>query len=410
MANFPPNETALIDQYLDALWQDPDAAPPDGLDHDLADFVRNLARAEQIDPQTAKTLQARVWQRALIHARAAQVNQNHQQTGTTPMIGVYPNIRIARKPERTNLVTFSVLAAAVILVLISTSTLLKPSPVPQPPGAGANVAVQDRGTPTPAPTASLVPTATPFPVTIEYGTIPPNLLPTIVPITIGDVVPTIAPPCEVTVDYGVVIGISTALPPTIIPPPTSSDVWGTATPIPNISPFTVTTPCMTTVIGTPSLEVITLDVRALKAQGLRLGENDDANGNRRFVGAINGETPYAYAVYGPGAEDRKWDISVVAAYENNAPQPDFSLIVFDLDEAAANGNVQIWVGAQSFNGVISPTVRGASVYFDADSGAGKDPELSGIVFRKGHRYGIYVFPGKQGQVGNFALNLTASVD
>jgi tetratricopeptide (TPR) repeat protein len=58
------SEHELIDQYIDALRQNPNAAPPPGLDADTAAFVRSLALSQQGEKPT-DSMRDRVWHKAL---------------------------------------------------------------------------------------------------------------------------------------------------------------------------------------------------------------------------------------------------------------------------------------------------------------------------------------------------------
>jgi hypothetical protein len=58
------SEHELIDQYIDALRQNANAAPPPGLDADTAAFVRSLALSQQAE-RPADSVRDRVWHKAL---------------------------------------------------------------------------------------------------------------------------------------------------------------------------------------------------------------------------------------------------------------------------------------------------------------------------------------------------------
>lgn len=58
------SEHELIDQYIDALRQNPNAAPPPGLDADTAAFVRSLTLSQQAE-KPADSVRDRVWHKAL---------------------------------------------------------------------------------------------------------------------------------------------------------------------------------------------------------------------------------------------------------------------------------------------------------------------------------------------------------
>lgn len=58
------NEPHLIDQYMDALRQNPKATPPPGLDAETAAFVRNLVLSQQTK-KPSESVRDRVWHKAL---------------------------------------------------------------------------------------------------------------------------------------------------------------------------------------------------------------------------------------------------------------------------------------------------------------------------------------------------------
>src|SRR4051812_4217950 len=66
------NEVELIDRYLDALYRNPKAPAPEGLDAKTAAFVHRLWLLEQ--PQNTKSnLEAAIWQKALRDAESQKM-------------------------------------------------------------------------------------------------------------------------------------------------------------------------------------------------------------------------------------------------------------------------------------------------------------------------------------------------
>ncbi len=81
--------TELIERYVDALIQDPQAYPPPGLDDTDAAFVRDMVRARPVPP-TDDVLRARIWQRALSAAIAERLASSKTTRDT---VDVYPTAR-----------------------------------------------------------------------------------------------------------------------------------------------------------------------------------------------------------------------------------------------------------------------------------------------------------------------------
>ncbi len=375
MATFPPNESELVDQFIDALWRDPQAQAPIGLDADLAEFVRTLAHAEQVGNR--QEIQARVWQKSLVRARATRYRQQQNSnvtSGATPMISVLPKPKNDHKAQRGNIATIAFLATTAVLAFaISTSAFRQPSPFVQPASNGGLVQAEGSPTPTAIPSATWVPTATPFltvanPVSIQASQFPPTVPPVgfqVVPSPVN---------CDVTVTTG-----------------TLADMM-TATPIANIA----TCPGLA-VLQPAGMEIIQLDLRTLKEQKF--------SSPAETTGEITKDDTYAYFVY-ESTGDQNLDVVLTSARSTDANgvavQPDFSLIIFDQIDSVAYGIVMVPKGGDMF--------KSPNVYFDADSGAGKDPELNNIPFRKGHKYGIYVMQGKPNQFGKFTIRLNTSTD
>jgi hypothetical protein len=394
MARFPLNESvesALVDQFIDALWNDPNANAPADLDPAFAEFIRAVARAEQVT--TTRSMQSRVWQKALLTARAAEYRQPKDQdapftvsaspqslepSGVKPMLAVYPKAKRneRRTPERGALTTFAFLAAtAVFAILISTSAFFNQPVTPQA-GNVVVVSIAATETPTPIPTATPIamqidaPTATPFPVTL-------------VPLTGGTVINLTAVPCDININLGnpSVGGPISALP-TLIPPSVGAVV-------PN---------CIFETTNSP-FQVITLDLKTLKPEKF--------TSTTETSGEINAQKLYTYYIY-ESDKDQKWDITVTGIAAEAKASPDFSLVVFDELESVAYGVVTV-IPVYQMGIPVTKTLMN-QVYFDADGGAGRDPELLGVEFKKGHRYGIYIMQGKPDQFGKFTVKLKPSAE
>jgi hypothetical protein len=82
--------------------------------------------------------------------------------------------------------------------------------------------------------------------------------------------------------------------------------------------------------------------------------------------------------------------------------------VFDELESVAYGVVTV-IPVYQMGIPVTKTLMN-QVYFDADGGAGRDPELLGVEFKQGHRYGIYIMQGKPDQFGKFTVKLKPSVE
>ena len=157
-------QSRLLADFLAALRQDVQAAPPADLDPDVATMARLLAAAKTPPPDAA--VRERVWQRALAANRTPRVSAN----GRTAHLSDKENTMttIARPLPRGRSTHPFTMAAA--LMLAAMAALLLFSRPPSGPGSGqpailGNPEQQDA---TATPLATLVPSASPTLALIEH--------------------------------------------------------------------------------------------------------------------------------------------------------------------------------------------------------------------------------------------------
>lgn len=180
-----PKQAELLEQFLALLRANAHAAPPPGLDPEIAAFARKL----MVHPAPDAALRARVWQRALT---AAQVDESkrvrlngHRQDTLMPLKEHNPMIAAHATPSRKSSTPWFTLIAAALAVTIFGFYLfnLRPDGQRDP---GAAVVQQSSETPTPAVTETLVPTASP---TWTPTPLPAAASPTLVPANVAVPVP-----------------------------------------------------------------------------------------------------------------------------------------------------------------------------------------------------------------------------
>lgn len=178
------NEHDLLDQYLDTLSRDPLAAPPDGLDPQLAALARQVAIQHRT--HLPHGVEGRVWQRLLQSQAQPPIHVEPSSNGSqshwrNEFMTVYPLEHT--RPQRWSLPTIS-LAAAVLIIVLFGGVLIAASQwggQSEPPHAGAPAL---QGSPTFVPTATaymggtaeFFVTPTPLPFGLE-PTIPYNAAP-----------------------------------------------------------------------------------------------------------------------------------------------------------------------------------------------------------------------------------------
>ena len=152
----------LLEQYIAMLRQDIKAEPPYGLDPDMVDFARKLAKQSYLRPENQSPIdheiQARIWQRTI---DATQVNQfEHQSEDEDDML-------LSQKKSKTTTFPFATIAAVMVLVLFGVMAIVATNLNPNLESL-IQGAAQDE---TPTPVATVEPTvqgeiSTPIPVQI----------------------------------------------------------------------------------------------------------------------------------------------------------------------------------------------------------------------------------------------------
>ncbi|MBX3066166.1 MAG: hypothetical protein KF726_24520 [Anaerolineae bacterium] len=224
------HESEVIDQYIDALLHDPQSPPPHGLDAELAQFVRTLVLSESeiVNTAISNSMQARVWRKARI---AAQLQKREQIMIAENRLSL--KVPLGKRITMPGLLTL--LTIVVVLAFIgAAAAFLTKGTTPNPNnnngtnGAIAGSQARPTGTPSPAPFEILPVTSTPLgwqgsdpnvtatPIgyqpsdpnatatPIGYQPFDPNATPTIIPGTPASTpipvlpVPTVPPPFPTT--------------------------------------------------------------------------------------------------------------------------------------------------------------------------------------------------------------------
>jgi hypothetical protein len=160
-------QAGLLEEFLLALRQDANAAPPPGLDPALAAFARKLV-APSAAPSNA--VRDRVWQRALAEVRPDAFSTDEKQEQI-------PMTQIAVLPRRR---AYPLAFAAAALVLIALTGVFAASFANRPKEEPLLALAQTTQEPTATLQPTLVPTSTPVPGMPSPATIVPPA-PTLVP-------------------------------------------------------------------------------------------------------------------------------------------------------------------------------------------------------------------------------------
>lgn len=258
------NQAALLEAYIAACRQDADAPVPDGLDPDMAAFVRQLMRHKPASAQDTRplderpldqrTLRERIWSNAITAANVAphapmpaqpgnptfSPNGHHKNvehdmylTEAESIMGLPLPAPIGQPRRAVKSPSLLTVAATLALVFIGVLAMLRLNNGDDDPfGAG----IFQNETPTPMETPpntpesdmppTPAPTSTPFATNVDV--LPPTVVPTIPPpATNVDVMPPTSTPIPANI-----IRMPPTLPPTFAPTSTPIPFNGDTRPLP----------------------------------------------------------------------------------------------------------------------------------------------------------------------------------
>jgi hypothetical protein len=178
------NQPELLEQFLQALRQNPHALPPDGLDPELSEFARSMM---QQTPSPSLNARRRMWERALAQSRVMS-NGHLKELNKMAVITARPDT-LPRNNTRFPLTLLAAAFAALLFIAIymmmpkgtpnfsvlgapdnqqdSTATpipsLVPPTSTPSPANPAGSLDLVVTGTPFSADFPTFVPTSTPLP-------------------------------------------------------------------------------------------------------------------------------------------------------------------------------------------------------------------------------------------------------
>lgn len=270
--NQEQHQAALLEAYIAACRQNADAPVPDGLDLELAAFVRQLMRhkpaqderASDQRPLDERPLRERIWANALTAANAApqapsqakagnptfSPNGHHKAvendmllTEAEPIMVLPAPPRMVRPGASRRVAAPSLLtvAATLVLVFVGVLAMLRLNNGGDDQfGAGIVQGETPTETPTPTPESTMPPTFVPTSTPIAFEVVPLTLAPTSTPFPANlDALPATLIPTSTPIPFSGGTRPQPCIPteiPTITPPdwptPTATPIGMSATPVP----------------------------------------------------------------------------------------------------------------------------------------------------------------------------------